>query len=129
VNWNKHLAYDQLYSFNEHARERITGELALQLIKKLKKMKPNRRITIIPILNTGGRRKVENGAPCTRKNNNGVDINRNFQMTSTQHKYARWSEEYEGERPLSEKESQLIASILKKGVKRYVNVHSGEFSL
>jgi len=129
VDWKKELKHDQFYNFNEHARERITGELALKLIKSLKIIKPKRRITILPISNIDGRRHAENGAPCQRKNSNGVDINRNFQMTSTKHKYARWSEEYEGAHPLSEKESQLIASILKKGVKRYVNVHSGEYSL
>jgi len=45
------------------------------------------------------------------------------------HKYAKNSEEYEGDHPLSEKESQLVSSLLLQGVKRYVNVHSGEKSI
>lgn len=128
VDYNKHLPYDQLYSFNEHGRERVTGELALKLIYKLKRFTPSKRVTIVPVLNIFGRKSVDQGHDCMRKNENGVDINRNFQMT-VHHKYSRLSEEYEGEHSLSEKESRLIADLLKQGVKRYVNVHSGEFSL
>jgi hypothetical protein len=126
VDWRPDLPRDTLLVFNEHARERVTGELALEVIDRLTQWNPNRRVTIIPILNVWGRKHVEAGYPCTRKNENGVDPNRNYQMV--EHKYSWYSEEYEGEHPLSEKESQLVSSLL-MGVRRYVNVHSGEFSL
>lgn len=131
VDYNKHISdkSDVLLVFNEHARERITGELALKVIHKLRKWKPNRRVTIIPVLNVWGRKHVEAGHPCQRKNQRGVDTNRNYQMKQTQHKYAKDSEEWEGEQPLSEKESKLVSSLLLNGVKRYVNVHSGEKSI
>lgn len=119
---------DEFWVFNEHARERITGELALELIQSLHIIRPMKRITIIPVLNGWGRKKVEEGDTCLRKNSNGVDTNRNYQI-NTKHHYDTFSEEYEGPHPISEKESQLVSSILKDGVKRYINVHSGEFSM
>ena len=132
VDWNKNIANksDVLLVFNEHARERITGEIALKVIHKLRKWKPNKRVTIIPVLNIFGRKYVEAGHPCQRKNERGVDTNRNYQMRGVnEHHYAKNSEEFEGPHPLSEKESKLVSSLLLNGVKRYVNVHSGEKSI
>ena len=109
VDWNKNIANksDVLLVFNEHARERITGEIALNVIHKLKAWNPNKRVTIIPVLNVWGRKHVEAGHPCQRKNSRGVDTNRNYQMRANTHAYAKDSEEWEGEKPLSEKESKL----------------------
>lgn len=131
VDWNKNLKdkSDVLLVFNEHARERITGEVALHVINKLQTWKPDKRVTIIPVLNVWGRKYVEAGHPCQRKNSRGVDTNRNYQMRANTHAYAKNSEEWEGEKPLSEKESQLVSSLLLNGVQRYVNVHSGEKSI
>lgn len=132
VDWNAQVSDKSsvLLVFNEHARERITGELALRVINKLTTWKPSKRVTIIPVLNVWGRKYVEAGHPCQRKNQNGVDTNRNYQMRGVNtHRYAKNSEEYQGPRPLSEKESKLVSSLLLTGVKRYVNVHSGEKSL
>ena len=128
VDWLKDQPRDQLWVFNEHARERITAEVALNVIQSLNSFKPEKRITIIPILNIWGRKEVEKGNTCLRKNSNGVDTNRNYQIKEKHH-YNENSEEYEGPHPLSEKETQLVSSILKDGVKRYINVHSGEFSM
>lgn len=130
VNWNKHKQGDTtLLVFNEHAREKVTGELALHIIRNLRRWRPEGRITIIPCLNAYGRRQVDAGQTCVRKNKRGVDTNRNFQTSKNRHHYPKDSEEWEGKHPLSEKESQLVASLLLQGVKRYVNVHSGEFSI
>lgn len=132
VDWNKHVSNksDVLLVFNEHARERITGEIALKVIHKLRKWQPKKRVTIIPVLNVYGRKYVEAGHPCQRKNQRGVDTNRNYQMRGVnEHHYAKDSEEFEGPHPLSEKESKLVSSLLRNGVKRYVNVHSGEKSI
>lgn len=115
-----------LLSFNEHAREIVTGELGLRTVQKLKEWSPSVSVTIIPVLNVWGRKKVEGGADCLRKNKHGVDTNRNFQMEF--HRYFQYSEEYQGPFPLSEKESKLIAKELKQAT-RYVNIHSGEYSL
>ena len=132
VDWNKNISNkaDVLLVFNEHARERITGEVALKVIHKLRKWQPKKRVTIIPVLNIWGRKYVEAGHPCQRKNERQVDTNRNYQMRGVnEHHYAKNSEEFEGPHPLSEKESKLVSSLLLNGVKRYINVHSGEKSI
>ena len=127
VDWKKDQPRGVVWAFNEHARERITGELALEMILELKRLKPQTRITVIPVVNVWGRKMVEAGKKCQRKNKNGVDTNRNYPPKRVHH-YAKFSEEYEGKHPLSEPETKLISSIL-KGAHRYVNVHSGEYSL
>ena len=128
INREKDEPIDTLWTFNEHARERITGEIALHVVEDLVHMRPPNRITIIPILNVWGRRRVDNGEHCLRKNEHGVDTNRNYQIEE-HHPYPRKGEEYEGEAPMSEKESQLVSSLLQRGVRRYINIHSGEFSM
>jgi len=127
VDWKKEKPRDIVWAFNEHAREKITGELALEMVRGLKYLRPERRITIVPIVNVWGRKQVEQGKTCQRKNRNGVDTNRNYPQKRVHH-YAKLSEEYQGKHPLSEAETQLIARLL-HGASRYVNVHSGEFSL
>lgn len=128
ADWDSPSEDRVLLVFNEHARERVTGELALRLIQKLHEWQPEVDVTIVPVLNVWGRKRVEHGHPCLRKNEHGVDTNRNYQMHTNRHHYSRFSEEYEGPTPLSEKESKLVSSEL-SGVRRYINVHSGEFSL
>ncbi len=125
LDWDAERSPDQLWVFNEHARERITGELALAIINDLARDGPDRRITIIPILNAWGRKAVENGRGCQRKNERGVDTNRNY----AHHPYYKYGEEYEGPYPLSEKETKLVSTLLLRGTKRYLNIHSGEYSL
>tara|TARA_B100000676_G_C18039939_1_gene824251 strand:+ start:682 stop:1395 length:714 start_codon:yes stop_codon:yes gene_type:complete len=127
VDWLPNESVDTLWVFNEHARERITGELALDVVEQIIRVQPEKRVTIIPVLNVWGRVQVEHGDSCRRKNRNEVDTNRNYQLK--RHHYDVLSEEYEGPHPLSEKETQLVADILSKGIKRYINVHSGEFSM
>ena len=127
MDWKKDLPKDIVWVFGEHARERITSELALEMIQSLKHLNSSRRITIVPVLNVWGRKHVEKGHKCQRKNKNGVDTNRNYPQI-VKHKYSRSSEEYEGPYPLSEKESRLVANLI-KGAKKYYNIHSGEYSL
>lgn len=130
LDWNptQDDSMDQLWVFNEHARERITGEIALHTVRAILSTRPQRRVTIIPVLNVWGRVQVDSGRKCLRKNKHGVDTNRNYQFRRI-HKYPKDSEEYQGPHPLSERESKLVASLLEGGVKRYINVHSGEFSM
>ncbi len=127
VEWNKHKTKNVVWNFNEHGRELITGELALHMIYQLPKFNPSKRITIIPVLNVWGRTKSFH-VPCQRKNKNGVDINRNFWTPKNHKKYRKNSEEYEGSSSISEKESIVLARAL-QNAKRYINVHSGEFSI
>ncbi len=127
VDWNAQKEKDIVWNFNEHARELITGELALHMLYELPKFNPSERITIIPVLNVWGRTKAFH-RPCQRKNKNEVDINRNFWFDSNHKKYGRNSEEYEGFKSISEKESKLLAETI-RGAKRYINIHSGEFSI
>jgi hypothetical protein len=124
VDINAHLPYDILIVCNEHARELITAELCLQYISNIE---TDRRVTVIPVLNVWGRKQAETDRPCLRKNENGVDTNRNFD--TGKHHYRLRGEEYEGPYPFSEKESRLIKSILDQGVKQYINIHSGEKSI
>lgn len=127
VDWKQELPRGVVWTFNEHARERITAELALEMVLELKRLSPKDRVTIVPIVNVWGRKEVEAGRICTRKNKNGVDPNRNYPPKKAYH-YARYSEEYEGPHPLSEPETQLVSNLLVNAT-RYVNVHSGEYSL
>ena len=127
VDWKEEKPRDIVLTFNEHARELITAELALKYIQELKTIQPERRITIVPVVNVWGRKHVEAGYSCQRKNKNGVDTNRNYPQRLLHH-YAKSSEEYQGKHPFSEPETQLIRTLL-KGASMYVNVHSGEFSM
>ncbi len=127
VDWNIHKPRNIVWNFNEHARELITGELALHMLYQLIEFNPSERITIIPVLNVWGRTKAFH-RPCQRKNKNGIDINRNFWYNGNHKKYSKHSEEYQGYKSISEKESILLAKII-KDAKRYINIHSGEFSI
>ena len=126
VDWKVGSPERVLLMFNEHARELVTGELGLRTIQRLVEWSPKVNVTIVPVLNVWGRKRVENGAECLRKNSRGVDTNRNFQTEL--HHYELDSEEYEGRFPISEKESKIINSEL-QGVTRYINIHSGEYSI
>lgn len=127
LDWKKDLEKDTLWVFNEHARERITGELGLEIIKDLHLLNSSKRITIVPVLNVWGRKQVDKGRTCLRKNKNGVDTNRNYPQR-IKHHYQKYSEEYEGPYPFSEKETKLVRKLL-KDVKSYYNIHSGEYSM
>ena len=97
------------------------------MIVQLKHLRPNRRVTILPVINVWGRKMVEAGKICQRKNKRGVDTNRNYPQ-KVHHVYHKTSEEYQGKYPISEKETKLVSAVL-RGAKKYINVHSGEFSL
>ena len=127
VDWKKYRPRDVLWTFNEHARERITGELALAYILRLKDIRPLRRITIIPVVNVWGRKQVEHSEPCRRKNKNEVDTNRNYPVK--RHHFPLHSQQYEGRTALSEPETQFIASLLQNHTRMFINIHSGEFSI
>lgn len=78
--------------FGEHARELITSETALVLIKHLasnqnasavaRLLSAGATIHILPVVNPSGRALVEDGAFCRRTNEHGVDLNRNWGRVS-----------------------------------------------
>ena len=73
VDWTTNSTSRVLLVFNEHARERVTGELGLRVIQSLKEWSPSVSVTIIPVLNVWGRKRVEAGSECQRKNQRRVD--------------------------------------------------------
>ena len=119
----------RFYTFGEHARELITSELALHLLHHFAQHQPTQTTLIVPIVNLWGRKQVERGQSCLRKNEHQVDLNRNYPQ-KIPHFYSKSSEEYQGPHPLSEPESTLnIKHIRQYHPKTYINVHSGEFAL
>lgn len=84
--------------FGEHAREMISPETGLHYVKELcrnymsgrnKKVLENYELRMIVNANPVSRAKVEKGEYCIRENENGVDINRNYD--------AHWKEVRVGE--------------------------------
>eukprot|EP00854_Cymbomonas_tetramitiformis_P008954 gene8954-10608_t len=137
-----------LMNFAQHGREIITSEVALRLLEKLAKspelvaseftasqadaqklesMLRNSVILVSPMENINGRRMVEGGKLCERKNGHGVDTNRNWAVDwGKKEKDYDPSEEYPGKEPLSEPESFMLHELLLSFQPHaWVNVHSG----
>ena len=112
-----------LLVFGEHARELISSEIALRLIENMQQHQPTSSYLIIPVANTWGRQKVESGDYCLRVNKNGVDLNRNYDVSTSN----PGSETYGGPHPFSEHIPRLIKQLLHEyEVKKYLTIHSGE---
>ncbi|KAI3778443.1 hypothetical protein L2E82_07736 [Cichorium intybus] len=130
-----------LLSFGQHARELITSELALKILyilseeQTLPKRNPvllnktlqNTIIKVVPILNVNGRKKVEAGDLCERRNGRGVDLNRNWSVDwGIKEKDYDPKEENPGTCPFSEPESQMMRNLSRSFQPHiWVNVHSG----
>ncbi|XP_024992051.1 carboxypeptidase O-like [Cynara cardunculus var. scolymus] len=130
-----------LLSFGQHARELITTELALKILsilsgeQSLPKRNPvllnrtlqNTVIKVVPIENLNGRRKVEAGELCERRNGRGVDLNRNWSVDwGKKEEDFRPDEENPGTGPFSEPESQMMRKLSTSFEPHlWVNVHSG----
>ena len=72
--------------FGEHAREFISPETGLHFVKKLcsddisvKNVKSSFQLKMVVNANPHSRVKAEQGDFCLRENENGVDINRNYE--------------------------------------------------
>jgi len=139
-----------LINFGEHGREVITTEVSMAFLSAL--ASPGARasilskfdvpayvsseltdilsrtiIKVIPVENTNGRRMVEHGKLCERKNGRGVDPNRNWGVDWGK-KEADYdpNEEYPGKFPFSEPEALLLrdtATRFKPDM--FLNIHSG----
>ncbi|XP_075517122.1 uncharacterized protein LOC142551653 isoform X1 [Primulina tabacum] len=130
-----------LLSFGQHARELITTELGLRIISILSEEEflPNvDRVTlnktldklvikVVPMENVNGRKLVEDGELCERRNGRGVDLNRNWSVDwGKKEKDYDPYEENPGTAPFSEPETQILRKLaLTFEPHVWVNVHSG----
>ncbi|KAL5207922.1 hypothetical protein ABZP36_032357 [Zizania latifolia] len=130
-----------LLSFGQHGRELITSEVALRLLYILtekhkiagvdllsfEKMLENLVIKVVPMENLNGRKRVEEGELCDRRNGRGVDLNRNWSVDwGKKEKDYNPYEENPGTAPFSEPEAQIMRELTKSFKPHmWVNVHSG----
>ena len=142
-----------LMNFGEHARELISSEIALGLLRMLESEQKIQQaagggavgrqtldalkhttLVILPMENVSGRRLLEQeGENCLRKTGRivpgglGVDPNRNWGVDwGVKEKDYNFNEEYGGSEPFSEPEARIIKKLVEDlNVHAWVNVHSG----
>lgn len=130
-----------LLTFGQHGRELITTELALRILSILSEEeflpKTDRAslsetldrlvIKVVPMENLNGRKLVENGDLCERRNGRGVDLNRNWSVDwGIKEKDYDPYEENPGVSPFSEPETQIMRKLaISFEPHVWVNVHSG----
>lgn len=130
-----------LLSFGQHGRELITSEVALRLLYVLtekpkiagvdlssfEKLLENLVIKVVPMENMNGRKRVEEGELCDRRNGRGVDLNRNWSVDwGKKEKDYDPYEENPGIAPFSEPEAQIMRELSRSFKPHiWVNVHSG----
>nr|GMD40356.1 mast cell carboxypeptidase A [Ipomoea batatas] len=130
-----------LLTFGQHGRELITTELALRILSILsdEEFLPKQYpltlnntldklvIKIVPMENVNGRKLVEKGELCERRNGRGVDLNRNWSVDwGKKEKDYDPYEENPGTSPFSEPETQLMRKLSTSFEPHiWVNVHSG----
>mmetsp|Transcript_69721 Transcript_69721/g.109057 ORF Transcript_69721/g.109057 Transcript_69721/m.109057 type:complete len:411 (+) Transcript_69721:50-1282(+) len=132
-----------LMVFGEHARELISPETGLGFLRWLcsseaSQLRSRTSFELVLNANPRGRNQVESGEYCTRTNENGVDLNRNYGF--------HWKAEHEdddergvgskegkpveafssGAGPFSEPETKIIARLLSESKPDvFLDVHSG----
>ncbi|XP_068646270.1 metallocarboxypeptidase A-like protein ARB_03789 [Aristolochia californica] len=130
-----------LLTFGQHGRELITSEVAFRLLtiisgeQRLHNISPNSLnamldnfvIKVVPMENLNGRKLVEAGDLCERRNGRGVDLNRNWSVDwGKKEKDFDPYEENPGTAPFSEPETQIMRKLSKSFSPHvWVNVHSG----
>ena len=127
------------YLFGEHARELVSPETALELMRDL--CSPNPSLTaqsalkesvfrIIPNGNPGARKLVESGQYCLRANVNGVDLNRNWDSNWRPQPVVFDDQLNPGPRPFSEKETQIFRkAVTEFDPHVFASVHSGTLGM
>jgi murein tripeptide amidase MpaA len=124
-----------LFVGNHHARELITVEIPLAIIRELltkygrdpqiTNIVDNKETWVVPMLNPDGHVRVETVDPWWRKNLNrndygspyywGVDLNRNYGYQWGYNDWGsspyEWAEDYRGTAPFSEPETQAIRDL------------------
>ncbi|KAK7283452.1 hypothetical protein RIF29_12976 [Crotalaria pallida] len=130
-----------LLSFGQHGRELITAELALKILSILSEEQylPSMDhatlnstldkliIKVVPMENLNGRKLVEGGDLCERRNGRGVDLNRNWSVDwGEKEKDYNPYEENPGTAPFSEPETQIMRKLaISFDPHIWINVHSG----
>ncbi|XP_047324928.1 carboxypeptidase A6-like [Impatiens glandulifera] len=130
-----------LLSFGQHGRELITSEVAFRLLSilseeqflpsidpaSLNKTLDRIVVKVVPMENFNGRKIVEAGDLCDRRNGRGVDLNRNWAVDwGKKEKDYDPYEENPGVAPFSEPESQIMQKLSMSFEPHiWVNVHSG----
>lgn len=144
--WNRKEIDDRskfriLLTFGQHGRELITSEVALRILSilseeqflprmdrvLLKNTLEKLVIKVVPMENLNGRKLVEAGDLCERRNGRGVDLNRNWSVDwGKKEKDYDPYEENPGTGPFSEPETQLMRKLsISFEPHVWVNVHSG----
>lgn len=130
-----------MFVFGEHARELITGEAALGLVRSLCKQGPSAdrasrvldegvEFVIVPNANPLSRKKVEEGYYCKRTNEDNVDLNRNWSDEHRDLSQHPGDEMYPGSAGFSEPETQMLREIVDtERPDIYLSVHSGAYLL
>jgi hypothetical protein len=131
-----------LYNFGIHGREYIAGEVAMVFLTMMcngsprsEKILDTTEFMIIPVLNVAGRKKAEKGdaslsCASQRKDENEVDLNRNFDFHWDEGSDDSTAEDYRGPGRGSENETQLLVHLAKEyRPKLFIDVHSGDESL
>jgi hypothetical protein len=133
-----HLASDSRCStfllFGEHPRELISSELGFHVLSEIcSKALPllsSTSLTVVLNANPKSRESVEEGDFCLRTNENGVDINRNW---DSHWKAADCRVEPElcpGPFPFSEPETQELRDLLENSeADLFITVHSGKYAM
>ncbi|XP_010482001.1 PREDICTED: uncharacterized protein LOC104760740 isoform X2 [Camelina sativa] len=140
INSLVHRHPDKLSTFGQHGRELITSELAFRILSILSEEQflPKNGaalnstldklvIKMVPIENPNGRKRVESGDLCERRNGRGVDLNRNWGVDwGKKEKDYDPSEENPGTGPFSEPEAQIMRKLaISFDPHIWINVHSG----
>jgi len=128
--------------FGEHARELISPETAVGVMRELCSKTPsditkeslkNSQFRIIPNGNPSSRQKVEFGQYCLRTNRNGVDLNRNWDShwNPTEPPMSSESDQLDpGNRAFSELETQIFRSaVIEFQPTVFASIHSGTMGM
>lgn len=126
--------------FGEHSRELISPELALFFMETLcgegylydkntvVKILEQNNFLIFPIVNVPGKLEVEKGNFCKRTNENGVDLNRNWDSHFNNQNDD--PDQNSGKHPFSEWQTQVLRKVLIDfKPKVFISIHSGALGL
>jgi hypothetical protein len=129
-------AMKSYFLFGEHARELISPESGLRFIEKVCKDAKFAEVLkwssfrIVLIANPQSRLKVEQGDYCLRTNEQGVDLNRNWDDHWEEGDCSNLSETCPGPSPFSEAETVELRDLLHAyKADLFLTVHSGALTL
>jgi hypothetical protein len=130
-----------MFVFGEHARELISPESSLDLLRSLcgqgaqssrvSKMLDTVEFIVVPNANPLGRKKVEEGYYCKRTNEDNVDLNRNWGDEHRGNAMQFMGDEMDpGPNGFSEPETQILRDVAEEEKPdSYLSIHSGAYLL